>query len=113
MVKVRFYSIWAIEIAEDPKLNANVTAFDISDKFFPPATWLPRNLTLRLQDILHPFPDDLLGMFDVVHFRLSLALTAENLGLMIERAISLLSMSAEILSFTKIRKRLRIERKSF
>lgn len=101
-VERRFCSIWAIDIAEDPKLDATVVAFDISDKFFPPTAWLPSNLTLCIHDILRPFPDNLLRTFEVLHLRLFLTLTAEKLGRIIENAITLLSESTIILFLINI-----------
>jgi hypothetical protein len=86
-------SVWAIDVAEDSKLDATVHAFDVSTKFFPPAEWLPPRLTLHVQDVQAPFPDKLLGKFDLVHYRLFLTLTAEKLGLMVENAVTLLGAS--------------------
>jgi hypothetical protein len=36
---------------------------------FPPADWLPANVSLRTLDILQPIPDELKGQYDVVCIR--------------------------------------------
>ncbi|KAF1940884.1 hypothetical protein EJ02DRAFT_445202 [Clathrospora elynae] len=83
-------NVWAIDVAEDPKLNAEVDGFDVSDKFFPPQAWLPCSLSLRLQDVTAPFSAERLGTYDLVHFRLFLTLTTEKLDQLLENAIKLL-----------------------
>ncbi|CAI6331423.1 unnamed protein product [Periconia digitata] len=83
-------AIWAIDVAEDPKLQADVHGFDVNSKFFPPAAWLPSNVTLHSQDILSSFPEPLLGTFDVVHFRLFIMLDEEKIRSMVKNAIELL-----------------------
>jgi hypothetical protein len=83
--------VWAIDVAEDAGLKAEVYAFDISEKFFPPRPWLPSNLTVELHDVGVPFLAEHLGQYNVVHFRLFLTLTTEKLGQLLENAITLLS----------------------
>ena len=46
---------------------AQLDGFDISEEQYPPPGWLPRNVTLSTLDILKPIPEDLHGMYDVVH----------------------------------------------
>ncbi|KAF2187593.1 hypothetical protein K469DRAFT_704495 [Zopfia rhizophila CBS 207.26] len=83
-------TIWAIDVAENSSPLAEVDGFDISDKFFPPSNWLPKNITLRLQDVFSSFPDELLGKYDVVHFRLFLTLSTSRLSQALENAVKLL-----------------------
>ncbi|PVH97414.1 hypothetical protein DM02DRAFT_597673 [Periconia macrospinosa] len=83
-------AVWAIDVAEDQSFEADVHAFDISNKFFPPTPWLPPNVTLHRQDICSKFPSTLLETFDVVHFRLFIMLDEENIRSMVKSAISLL-----------------------
>ena len=83
--------MWAIDAAEDSSLQADVFAFDLSDKFFPPAAWIPKNMELKVHDILEPFSSDIVGTLDVVHFRLFLMLGEDILGKMIDNAVTLLS----------------------
>jgi hypothetical protein len=85
-------SIWSIEVAEAFGPRAEVVAFDISDRFTPPAPWLPPNLSIRIHDITLPFSEDLLGQFDVINFRLFLTLPPEKLNVMLANAMALLSM---------------------
>lgn len=80
-----------MDVAEDSSLSAEVDAFDVSNKFFPPSAFLPSNIKLRLYDICSPFPEELLGKYDVVHFRLFLTLSTSKLDQMLENAITLLS----------------------
>ena len=82
--------IWAIDVAEELSRSVDVDAFDISDKFFPPSSWLPSNLTLRRQDIFKEFPEELHGKYDVVHFRLFLTLSTDRLRQALDNAIKLL-----------------------
>ncbi|KAH3950561.1 hypothetical protein HBI56_204430 [Parastagonospora nodorum] len=83
-------AIWPIEVAEAFGPRAEVVAFDTSDRFTPPAPWLPPNLSIRIHDITLPFSEDLLGQFDVINFRLFLTLPPEKLNVMLANAMALL-----------------------
>lgn len=88
---LRWFRIWPIDVAENSLLSAQIDAFDISDKFFPPSGWLPHNVKLYSHDITVPFPEEMLGVYDVVHFRSFLTLSTNQLRQMLDSAITLLS----------------------
>ena len=71
---VFFRSAWLIELAKLPSLNSStqLIGFDINPKFFPPAAWIPSNITLLQLDVLatDSIPDEFVGTFDVINARL-------------------------------------------
>ena len=83
--------IWPIDVAENTSLQAEVDGFDLSNKFFPPRAWLPSNIRLHLQDVYKPFPEAFSGLFDVVHLRLFLTLSADQVMQILQKAMTLLS----------------------
>ncbi|MCJ1479794.1 hypothetical protein MMC13_008480 [Lambiella insularis] len=82
--------IWPIDIAESLSTRVEVDGFDLSDHFFPPASWLPTNVHLHLHDIYHPFPEHFRGVFNVVHLRLFLTLSTDQAKRILENATALL-----------------------
>ena len=73
--------------------SLEVFACDISTEKFPqndePEV---RKITFFQQDVIKPFPDKLLGTFDLINFRfLSYALTAQGWRLALQNLYSLLS----------------------
>jgi hypothetical protein len=79
-----------LDVAENRSLSAKVDGFDLYDKFFPPSPWLPANLKLHIHDICSPFPNHLIGQYDVAHFRLFITLPRDKLQQMIQNAFKLL-----------------------
>ncbi|KAL3495139.1 hypothetical protein BJX62DRAFT_233785 [Aspergillus germanicus] len=63
--------IWPLSFSRLPSIPSTVQihGFDITDAMFPPADWLPANVSLRTLDILQPIPDELKGQYDVVCIR--------------------------------------------
>ena len=87
---------WAIDFASLPEvLNSNVQVFacDISSEKYlqgnkPPA----KQITFFQQDVTKPFPDELLGTFDLINLALlSLALTSKGWEIALQNLHSLLS----------------------
>ena len=68
-----------------------VEGFDISNKFFPPPSWIPENVKLRIHDILQPFPREFIEQFDIVHIRLFLNLPSSKIAEIVKNATTLLS----------------------
>ena len=53
-------------VADDARLDG----FDCDLSQAPPKAWVPRNVTLRNWDMLTSVPEDMVGVYDVVHVRL-------------------------------------------
>ncbi|KAF2088509.1 hypothetical protein K490DRAFT_22003, partial [Saccharata proteae CBS 121410] len=47
--------------------TATFDGYDITDTQFPPQDSLPKNVSLHLQNLLEPFPESVVGSYDVVH----------------------------------------------
>ncbi|MCJ1387779.1 hypothetical protein MMC18_000622 [Xylographa bjoerkii] len=62
--------MWPIELSKALQPSAQLDGFDISADQFPPAEWLPTNVTLFTADAFAPIPEDKLGRYDVVHLRM-------------------------------------------
>jgi hypothetical protein len=63
---------------------------DISPGTFPPESSWPRNVTIRIQDMMPPFPDEVLGTYDDVAIRfVSGATTRTESGRAIENLVTL------------------------
>jgi SAM-dependent methyltransferase len=58
--------IWAVE-ASRTFPAATVTGLDIADNQFPPRGTLSKNLNFAKYSFFDPIPEDLMGVFDVVH----------------------------------------------
>ncbi|KAI0476474.1 S-adenosyl-L-methionine-dependent methyltransferase [Xylariaceae sp. FL0804] len=50
--------------------DASLEGFDISPALFPPAEALPPNVSLKVLDLKQPFPEHMLGRYDLVHARM-------------------------------------------
>lgn len=88
-------AIWPITVADD-FTSGEVHGFDISEKFFPPSTWLPSNVELHVHDIYEPFPESFVGQFDVVHLRLFLSLSATKVSSIICNIFTLLKPGGHV-----------------
>ncbi|MCJ1399509.1 hypothetical protein MMC11_002711 [Xylographa trunciseda] len=62
--------MWPIEVSKTLPPSAQLDGFDISGDQFPPAEWLPSNVTLSTADAFAPIPEDMVGKYDVVHLRM-------------------------------------------
>ena len=59
--------IWLIEAARTLPASAQLDGYDISSAQYPPEGWLPKNVDLKVLDMLDPVPEELVGKYDVVH----------------------------------------------
>ncbi|KAI1810827.1 hypothetical protein GGS20DRAFT_579569 [Poronia punctata] len=73
-------AIWLREIAKTLPAESELIGVDLDTSKFPPADSLPSNITLRTANMHEPFPEEMLGKFDVVHIRLIIFALKENLG---------------------------------
>ncbi|KAK5636175.1 hypothetical protein RRF57_011887 [Xylaria bambusicola] len=71
-------AIWLTEIAKTLPADAELVGLDYDTSKFSPS--LPSNITLRQADMYEPFPNDLLGRFDVVNVRLIIFALKEGQG---------------------------------
>lgn len=62
-------AIWPIDVARE-HLTAQLDGFDINISQAPPKQWLSPNITLKTWDIFDDVPEQMVGMYDVVHVRL-------------------------------------------
>ncbi|KAF4633301.1 hypothetical protein G7Y89_g4820 [Cudoniella acicularis] len=63
-------AIWLQDLADMLTPSAQLDGFDISLSQCPPKAWLSKNITLREWDMFSPVPEDLIGVYDIVHVRL-------------------------------------------
>ncbi|KAI2602805.1 S-adenosyl-L-methionine-dependent methyltransferase [Hypoxylon sp. NC1633] len=61
--------VWLTDLAARLPSSVRLDGLDISLHAMPPKEWLPPNITLRQWDIKGDVPDDLVGVYDVVHAR--------------------------------------------
>lgn len=78
-------AVWLTEVAKTLPADAELVGLDYDTSRFPPPSSLPPNLKLGKGDMYEPFPDDLLGKFDVVHVRMILFGVKEGRGLEVAR----------------------------
>ncbi|KAI1326791.1 hypothetical protein F5Y16DRAFT_374048 [Xylariaceae sp. FL0255] len=62
--------IWLLSVAKELPSDAELVGLDFDTTKFPPPAELPNNVSLRKANMFEPFPDELLGTFDVVNVRL-------------------------------------------
>jgi len=90
---------WALDFVSQPEVHRSdieVFACDISDTKFPqrnlPEVPEAKRIMFFQQDVTKPFPDELLGTFDLVNLRLlTYALTSQGWELALQNLHSLLS----------------------
>ncbi|KAH8168139.1 hypothetical protein CIB48_g27 [Xylaria polymorpha] len=73
-------AVWLQEVAKILPSEAEFVGLDFDTSKFPLASSLPRNITLRKANMYEPFPDDLIGKFDVVNVRLIIFALKDGLG---------------------------------
>lgn len=71
-------SIWPIELSHKLPPTASVDAVDISLAQCPPQEWLPKNIRLIAHNVFVPFPEAMLGEYDVVHVQLFATVIRDN-----------------------------------
>ncbi len=83
-------AIWLIKVAREYP-SARLDGFDINVSQAPPMQWLAPNITLRTWNIFEPVPEDLIGIYDIVHVRLLvLVVQKDNLRNVIRTLLRLL-----------------------
>lgn len=61
--------IWLIKLAETLPASAELVGLDYDLSKYPDPETLPSNVKLGFANAFDPFPEELLGRFDVVHLR--------------------------------------------
>ncbi|KAF7864082.1 hypothetical protein EAF04_007047 [Stromatinia cepivora] len=86
--------IWLLELSEDLPSSAKLDGFDISAAQYPLKEWLPEKVDLVTQNAFKPFPQNILGTYDVAHLRFALFyVNDEDAETLLKNLISLLSNS--------------------
>ena len=87
-------SQWLIDIS--PELpSAQLDGFDISEDQFPSRSWLPPTILLSQLDITKNIPQNLEGMYDLVHVQLFLCVVQkEGPAAILNQLYKLLSASS-------------------
>lgn len=62
-------AIWLIDVAREYP-TARLDGFDVNTSQAPPEQWLSPNITLKTWNIFEDVPDQMIGIYDVVHVRL-------------------------------------------
>lgn len=62
-------SIWLTDLAKSLPESVQLDGLDVSFDATPPSEWLPSNLTLRQWDVKTDIPEELIGVYDIVHIR--------------------------------------------
>lgn len=70
-------AIWLIHVAREYPI-ARLDGFDINTSQAPPEQWLPPNITMKTWNIFDPVPDQMIGIYDVVHVRLLLLVVQKS-----------------------------------
>lgn len=70
--------IWPIELSHILPPTTSIDAVDLSLAQCPPKAWLPKNVTLIAHDAFLPFPESMVGIYDVVHLQLFACIVKEN-----------------------------------
>ncbi|KAL2038437.1 hypothetical protein N7G274_008776 [Stereocaulon virgatum] len=61
--------IWPLELSHELPGTARIDGFDISPAQYPHRNWLPANVILHVHNAFAPFPQEYVGVYDVVHVR--------------------------------------------
>ncbi|TRX93966.1 hypothetical protein FHL15_005044 [Xylaria flabelliformis] len=78
-------AIWLLDIAKTFSPDAELVGIDFDTSKFPSASDLPPNITLRQSNMFEPFPNDLVGKFDVVNVRLIVFALKDGYGIELVR----------------------------
>ncbi|KAG6364263.1 hypothetical protein INS49_005862 [Diaporthe citri] len=83
--------IWLLDARDSISPSARLDGFDISLDGVPPADTLPSNVKFRHWDLKEDLPEDLVGVFDIVHLRsLSFVLLNDQVPAAVERIVKML-----------------------
>ena len=84
---------WLIEAAREVPSSAKLEGFDISGANFPAQEWLPANVSMHVQDAFAELPEQLVGVYDVVHIRTIVsAVPKGDPGPLLKNLVQMLSM---------------------
>ena len=70
--------IWLLDLARTISPTAQLDGFDIDISGCPQKQWLPPNVTMRQLDALGVIPENLVGIYDIVHLRLFQVVVKDN-----------------------------------
>ncbi|PYH86329.1 S-adenosyl-L-methionine-dependent methyltransferase [Aspergillus uvarum CBS 121591] len=59
--------VWLTDLARRLPPSVQLDGFDISLEALPPKEWLPANLRTTIWDVKTEVPDELVGVYDIVH----------------------------------------------
>lgn len=62
--------VWLKSLAAELPPDARLDGYDFDTSKYPPPESLPSNVQLKYGDGLEPFPEEVLGQYDLVHVRL-------------------------------------------
>lgn len=83
--------IWLFDVRDLIAPSARLEGFDISFDAAPPTETLPSNVTFRHWDVKEDLPEDLVGVFDVVHVRFfAFVLLGDQVPLVVQRLFKML-----------------------
>ncbi|KAB8258652.1 S-adenosyl-L-methionine-dependent methyltransferase [Aspergillus pseudonomiae] len=83
--------IWLTDLARRLPQTVQLDGIDITFEATPPAEWLPSNVRTLVWDVKTDPPEDLVGIYDIVHIRLlTLVLLEEEVDSVIARVLRLL-----------------------
>ncbi|KAK7723476.1 hypothetical protein SLS63_008889 [Diaporthe eres] len=84
-------SIWLLDARDLVAPSARLEGFDISLDGVPPADTLPSNVKFSHWDLKEDLPEDLVGVFDIVHLRsLSFVLLNDQVPAAVQRLFKML-----------------------
>ncbi|VUC37233.1 unnamed protein product [Clonostachys rosea] len=87
-------SVWLFDVREKLAPTARLVGLDISFDATPPVQTLPSNVTLRHWSVKEDVPEDLIGVFDIVHVRFfSFVLLVDDVPSVIDRLYKMLKGS--------------------
>lgn len=82
--------IWLTDLASRLPKSSRLEGLDISFDAAPPKAWLPQNVELRHWDIKTDVPEDLIGVYDIVHIRnVTLVLRDDEVPQVLARLVQL------------------------
>lgn len=82
-----------MELAEELPSSIKLDAFDTAPEQYPPRAWLPKNISLYVQDAFKSFPTEFHGSYDIVHIALFILVVPDNdPSVLISNLLKLLSI---------------------
>ncbi|KAJ5117035.1 hypothetical protein N7456_001383 [Penicillium angulare] len=83
--------IWLTDLSHQLPSGVRLDGLDISIESVPPKQWLPANVTFRQWDIHSDIPQDLVGVYDIIHISLLIfVIKNENVPAVMGRLLKLL-----------------------